>query len=438
MIRGRPPVGGPRRPGPSEDAAPQAEPADPAGTHAHQRRIDQDGEEGGGQNGVVDVMAHMAGVPCHLNQDERELADLRQAHTHEGGDGQRLSEEPDHPRPDHRLPNHDEQDEHGQNGQVVEHGTRIDEPTHGDEEERPEGVAQGQQARQGLVGIVRLADDEPGEESAQRERQPHRLGEGGGAEPDRERDQEKELGAPHPRHPVQDRGNHPRYQIEKGDEDDGGLAQRERDGDEAPGLELAQAGQQHHEGHRGEILDEGQPHHDAPVMGVQLAPVEQEPRQHHGAGHRDHDPHRQAGQHAPAQQHAGAGTHADEEEHRQRTSQQRDPLDPHEVADRELEADGEHEQYHADFREEVEGAGIVHGGARREGADEQAAEDIAQNERLTERPGQRASHHRGEEDECEVAEDLRIRDHGGNLACTSRPPRGRGGGPGLAAPLRLG
>jgi hypothetical protein len=230
----------------------------------------------------------------------------------------------------------------------------VRKPAHGDEEERPEGVAQRQQARQGLVRVVRLADDEPGEEGAQGERQPHRLGQRGGAQTDGERHQEEELGAPHSRHLVQQRRNHPRYQIEEGDEDEGGPAQRERDGDEAPGLELAQLREQHHEDHRGEILDEGQPHHDAPVMGVQLAPVEQEPRQHHGARHRDHHAHRQAGHHAPAQQDTGAGTQDDEEEDRQRTAQQRDPLDPHEVAHRELEADGEHEQHHADLREEVE------------------------------------------------------------------------------------
>jgi hypothetical protein len=259
-------------------------------------------------------------VPRHLHEDEGEFADLGQAHAHEGGDGQWLPEEPDHAGPEHGLAGHDERDQHDEDRQVVEHGARIDEAAHGHEEERPEGVAQRQEARQGLVRIVRLADDEAGEEGSQGERQPDRLGERGGAQPDGEGHQEEELGAAHPRHLVQQRGNHPRHQIEEGNEDEAGLAQRQRNGDEAPGLELSQAREQDHEGHRGEILDQGQPHHDAPVVGVQLAPIEEEPRQHHGAGHRDHHPHRQAGQHPPAEQHAGAGPHPDEQQHRQRAS----------------------------------------------------------------------------------------------------------------------
>jgi hypothetical protein len=91
--------------------------------------------------------------------------------------------------------------------------------------------------------------------------------------------------------------------------------------------------------------------------------------------------------------------------------EERDPLDPHEIADRELEPDGEHEQHHADLREEVERARIAHGGARREGADEESAEDIAENQGLAQRPRQRSPHHGGEEDEGEIGEDVRVRNH---------------------------
>jgi len=90
------------------------------------------------------------------------------------------------------LAHDDQHDEGGQQRQVGGHGEGVDQHPDGDEEHRHEDVAQRQQARDGLVRVVGGADDEPGQEGPERDRQPHRLREGAGAEPDGEDDEQEQ------------------------------------------------------------------------------------------------------------------------------------------------------------------------------------------------------------------------------------------------------
>src|SRR2546422_4840698 len=59
---------------------------------------------------------------------------------------------------------------------VLEDEVELDQHPDRHEEERDEDVAERQELRHGLVGVVGLRDDEAGEERPQRERRPHRLG----------------------------------------------------------------------------------------------------------------------------------------------------------------------------------------------------------------------------------------------------------------------
>ena len=102
------------------------------------------------------------------------------------------------------------------NGRLVDHGARVDEGPDGDEEQRDEGVAQGEQARQRLVSVVRLADEQPGQEGTQREREPRRLGERGRPQPDGQGHQEEQLFVVRAGHPRQERRDHLEGQVAEG------------------------------------------------------------------------------------------------------------------------------------------------------------------------------------------------------------------------------
>ncbi len=181
-----------------------------------------------------------------------------------------------------------------QDRQVLEDRPRVDEAAHRDEEERPEHVAQRQQARQRLVRVVGLADQQAGEEGAEGQRQSHRLGQRGGAQPDGKGDEEEELGAPHAGELGHEGGNHLRDDVEEGQEDQRRLAERGADGEEAARLEPAERGQEDHEGDRGEVLDERDAHHDAAVPRVELPAVDEQTGEHHGATDGDHHAHHHA------------------------------------------------------------------------------------------------------------------------------------------------
>ena len=198
----------------------------------------------------------MPGAPGHLDQDERELADLGQPHADQHGGADRLAEQPHHQRPQHELAHDDEGDHGAEQRQVVHDQRRIDERTDGDEEERHEGVADGQHARERLVRVVGPADEQAGQECPERQGQPHRLGQRRRAEPDGEGDQEEQLVVLGPRHARHDRRYDLGRQIGEGHQDERGLAEGRRDGEQAAGLERPEGGDQHDQDHHREILHE--------------------------------------------------------------------------------------------------------------------------------------------------------------------------------------
>jgi hypothetical protein len=356
------------------------------------------------------------GVARHLHEHEGELPDLRQPDPHQERGGQRMAEHPHHRGADHRLAHDHHEHQPHQQRHMAQYRAQVDEGAHGHEEEGPEGVAQRQQAREGLVRVVRLADDEAGQERAQREGQSDRLGQRRRAQRDGEGHEQEQLRAPHAGDVGHQRRDHARHEIEERQEDEGRLAQGQRDGEEAAGAELAQRRQQHHQGDRDEILDDREAHHDATVPRVELPPVEEQARQHHGARDRDHHPDDEPGQSAPSYEAARRHAHAHAEENAEGAAEEGHPLHAEEVPHRELDADREHEEHDADLGEEIEGMRVRDRGAWGERADEQPADHVAEDERLAQRPGRGAADHRSEKDEREVGEHAGIGDHGRNLA----------------------
>ena len=171
------------------------------------------------------------------------------------------------------------------------------------------------------------------------------------------------------------------------------LAEGDRDREQPARLEHAQRRDEHDQDHHREILDQRDADHDAAVPGVQLAAVHEQARQHHGAGHRDHDAHDGPLQQWPAQDRGRPDAEPDRQQDAERAAEQRHPLHAQEVTERELDADREHQEDDPDLREQLEGVEIGDRGAGSERADQDTAEDVAQDERLAGDAG-RAPHPR--------------------------------------------
>ena len=147
----------------------QARPSDPARDEPDERGVEQDRHEGRRERRVVYVGADVARLPRHLDQDEGEFADLGEPDAHEERGPQRLTEEKGDGGPDHPLAQDDEADERGQERDVRDDHARVDQGADRDEEEGDERVADRQEARERLVRVVRLVDEQPRQERAKRE-----------------------------------------------------------------------------------------------------------------------------------------------------------------------------------------------------------------------------------------------------------------------------
>ncbi len=108
---------------------------------------------------------------------------------------------------------------------------------------------------------------------------------------------------------------------------------------------------------------------------------------------------------------ADAESQQDRDQDPQRPPDEGHPFHAQEIAERELDADGEHQEDDADLGEQLEGVHVGDGGPGREGADEDAPQDVPEDQRLAREPCQRPTEHGGGEDVGEIAEDEGIGDH---------------------------
>ena len=262
------------------------------------------------------------------------------------------------------------------------------------------------------MGIVRLVDEEPGQEGSQGHRQPHGLSGGGGAQAHGEGKEQEELRATCLGRPRHERRKHLAREIPEGDQDEGGLAEGGSEAEEALGLERAQLGRHHHENDGGQVLDEADADQHTPVSRMQLASLHEQPGQHHGARHGDHDPDHEPLEGRPAQRGPRARAEPDGEEDGERRAQESHPAHAVEIPQRELDPHREHQENDTDLGEELEAVDVAEGGPRRERTDEEPTHDIAEDEGLARDPGEGATHHGRDEDVREVAEENGVGAHG--------------------------
>ena len=138
--------------------------------------------------------------------------------------------------------------------------------------------------------------------------------------------------------------------------------------------------QQHQRQHHGEVLDDEPADRDAAALGVEQPALLQRAQQHDGARDRQREAEDEAGAERPAQPPAERHAERRRDGDLRRGAGDGDGADRKQVLEREMQADAEHQQDDADFGELV-GNALIGDEARRERADGDAGEQIADQRR---------------------------------------------------------
>ena len=145
--------------------------------------------------------------------------------------------------------------------------------------------------------------------------------------------------------------------------------------------------QQHQRQHHREVLDDQPAHRRCwPRRGIQQAPFLQRAQQHHGAGHRQRQAEHQPCAGRPAQQQSPAPSPGRGDGDLRDRARDGDGLHRHQVLQREMQADAEHQQDHADLGQ-LRRQGLVGDEAGRERPDHDAREQVAHQRRQPQRAG---------------------------------------------------
>src|SRR5207342_2405733 len=159
--------------------------------------------------------------------------------------------------------------------------------------------------------------------------------------------------------------------------------------------------QQHEHQHHREVFDDQPADGDPAVHRFEHAACFQRAEQHHGARHRQGEAEHDRRAPRPSPLHREERAHRRGREDLQHRAGQGDLAHGKQIVEREMQADAEHQEHHADF-DELGGQARVRDEARREGPDQHARDEIAdqggqpqpdgdeaQEERRAERRGER-------------------------------------------------
>jgi hypothetical protein len=149
---------------------------------------------------------------------------------------------------------------------------------------------------------------------------------------------------------------------------------------------------QHHQHQdRRQILDDEPADGDAAAFGIEQAPLLHRAQQHHRGGNRERQTEHQTGGNAPTQRHAQGHAKDRRDGYLRHRAGQRDGLHRHQILEREMQADTEHQQDDADFSQFV-GKADVGDKAGSGRTDHHAGEQIADQRRDAEALSDRAEH----------------------------------------------
>ena len=196
---------------------------------AEQERVEGDRHEGARDQQAGAGRGKQALVPGQVTEDERELADLGEAHGHHETGADRVAEQGHHRQRHERLAEDHDAERREQQERLPEDEGRLEEHPHRHEEEHGEGVPQRKRVRRRLLAHAGLAHDHPGQEGAERHRRAEEEGGGGGHRHRQREDREREQLAgtqpgdldEDPRHDARAGEQHQRHQRRQLQESDG-------------------------------------------------------------------------------------------------------------------------------------------------------------------------------------------------------------------------
>ena len=323
------------------------------GDEAEQERVDEDREDRAGQHQIAALGRENLEIGAERDQDEGEFADLGEADRdrHRGLAG--MAEGADDCVGDDRLADDDDRDGGEQRPRLLGQHRGVEQHPDRDEEQDRKGIAQRQRLFGRPPAELGFAQDHAREEGAQCERHVESEGRAeGDTERERQHRQPEEFARAGPHHPVEQPGDQPPSDHQhQGDEardleDDAG--ERLEDGATLP-RGAGERGDHHQGEHHRQILDDQPADRDPPPFGIDQIAGLQRAQQHHGARHRQRQAEDQARlgrpAHRPGERHAHAGRRGDLHDR----ARHRDRLHREQVAEREMQADAEHQQDHADL-----------------------------------------------------------------------------------------
>ncbi|MNR11248.1 hypothetical protein D3C85_1275410 [compost metagenome] len=130
------------------------------------QRIGGDGDQCAREQQALPLRRHQSQRHPQRGQDERELADLRQARAHRQCRAQRVAHQQHQCARGDRLAHHDHQDHREHMQRVLDQYRGVEQHPYRDEEQNGKGVAQRQQFLCGPLAEVGFAHDHPREKSA--------------------------------------------------------------------------------------------------------------------------------------------------------------------------------------------------------------------------------------------------------------------------------
>ena len=183
------------------------------GRAAHEGRRQDDRQDGRREDQVVAAGVDQLHVQRLLREEEAELADLGDRRSEQDRAAQRQAAAPAPGRRSQSLDDHRDHQQGQQRRPVAHQGGRVQQHPDRHEEQDREQVAERDDLAGRLVRQVRLGDDDPGHERAEREREPeHRAREERGQQRRREHREQEQLRRPEaadgPEEPRQDARPH--------------------------------------------------------------------------------------------------------------------------------------------------------------------------------------------------------------------------------------
>src|SRR5262249_22550804 len=130
------------------------------------------------EKGLIHVRRDQVVALALTQEDERELADLRERESDDDGGRHAVAEKSDGQRAEHRFADQDERQKRGDQDWLAQQDSRVEQHSDRDEKEREESLVKRSDVRHRLMSVIRLGDDQSRQKRSERRGKPR----GGGRE----------------------------------------------------------------------------------------------------------------------------------------------------------------------------------------------------------------------------------------------------------------